>query len=376
MFYHFLLPWHDTFSFLRIFQYITFRSAYAALTGLLIAFFITPLLIRWLTRIKLGEKIREDGPASHHDKAGTPTMGGMIILLSMTISIILWGNFSNYYVIVLIAATLLFGILGFVDDYRKAVLHIPKGLSPRMKLLFQFLIAFFVCIVIFYFPSNPEISAKLYIPFGNEPLLDFKNVIMPFFTERALDLTWLYLAFAIIIIMGTSNAVNLTDGLDGLAIGNSLIVVATFTLLVYVSGHIKIAKYLIIPFTPHAGELTVILSAFIGAGLGFLWFNANPAELFMGDTGSLAIGGMIGTVAIMIKKEFLLSIIGGVFVLELMSVVIQVASYKMRGKRVFKMAPLHHHFELSGWKESKVVTRFWIIGFILALFALSSLKIR
>lgn len=376
MLYHLLVPLQEYFSFLRIFQYITFRSAYAVITSLILAFILTPLLIRWLTRLKFGEKIRDDGPQSHHSKAGTPTMGGLAILLPMTLSILLWGNLLNYYVILLLIATLLMGAIGFWDDYMKAVLHHPKGMSAKTKLFLQIVIASGASLIIFYYPSNITDFAKLYIPFFNEPVLDFSSMTFSLFSDQSVSLVWIYVLFSTFIIVGTSNAVNLTDGLDGLAIGNSLIVVSSFALLSYVSGHSKIAKYLIIPYTPHAAELTVLLAAFIGAAMGFLWFNSNPAQLFMGDTGSLAIGGMIGIIAVMIKKEFLLTIVGGVFVLEAVSVILQVFYYKWKKKRIFKMAPIHHHFELSGWAETKVVTRFWIIGIILALVALSSLKIR
>lgn len=376
MFYHFILPLQDEFSFLRIFQYITFRSAYAVVTSLIIAFIFTPYIIRWLQRLKFGENIREDGPQSHMTKLGTPTMGGVAILLPMFISSLVWANFSNHYVIILLTATLIFGGIGFADDYMKTVLHISKGMSARLKLYLQFVSAFVVVLLLFVYPSNQEISSKIFLPFVNKAVLDLGAVSVPVLSQSPINLTWLYVIFGMFVIVGTSNAVNLSDGLDGLAIGNSLIVVSAFTLLVYVSGHIKIANYLLIPFVPHAGELAVLLASFVGASLGFLWFNANPAQLFMGDTGSLAIGGMIGTISLMIKKEFLLLIIGGVFVIEALSVIIQVVYYKRTGKRIFKMSPIHHHFELSGWPETKVVTRFWIIGIILALIAVSSLKIR
>ncbi len=373
MFYQFLVPLQDSISFLRIFQYITFRSAYAIITSLILAFILTPYFIRWLKRLKFGEKIRDDGPASHMSKAGTPTMGGIAILIPMTISLLLWGNLENYYVLLLMGATILLGVIGFTDDYMKAVLHKPKGMSARMKLFLQLIIAFIFSLIIFIFPSNLQNYSNLFLPFINEPVLDFSSISI--FGMGKVDAIWLYILLDVFIIVGSSNAVNLTDGLDGLAIGNSLIVVASFALLSYVTGHVKIAKYLLIPYVPHAAELTVLLAAFIGAGIGFLWFNSNPAQLFMGDTGSLAIGGLIGMVAILIKKEFLLPIVGGVFVLEALSVILQVGYYKWKKKRIFKMAPIHHHFELSGWAETKVVTRFWIIGFILALIAISSLKI-
>ncbi len=376
MFYHFIYPLHDQLSFLRVFQYITFRSAYAIITSLLIAFFLTPILIRWLRALKFKESIRDDGPQSHHVKAGTPTMGGVAILIPMLFSILLWGNFSNHYVIILVMSTILFGALGFADDYMKSVLHIASGMRPRVKFFFQVFLSFIVSILLFVFPSNAQNGTKLFVPFINEAVVDMGAWLIPALSQAPINMTWLYILFAVFIIVGTSNAVNLTDGLDGLAIGNSLIVVGSFALLSYVSGHIKIAQYLVIPYIPDAAELTVVLASFMGAGLGFLWFNANPAEVFMGDTGSLAIGGLIGIIAIMIKKEILLVIVGGVFVVEALSVIIQVAYYKRTGKRIFKMAPIHHHFELSGWPETKVVVRFWIIGIILALIALSSLKLQ
>ncbi len=360
MFYHFLYPLQEYFSYFRLFQYITFRSAAAALTSLLFVLVFGNMMIRWLRNLKLGEEIRKLGPESHQAKAGTPTMGGIIILGSVFFAIFLWGNFSNHYVIILVVATLLLGVLGFIDDYIKTVLKKKDGINPRGKLLFQVLIALGVSLGIYFFPSNTNEVSQLYIPFFNEALWDMEK---------------LWIVFAMIVIIGSSNAVNLTDGLDGLAAGTSGIVIATFAILTYLTGNVKIADYLLIPYIAHSAELTVFLASLLGALIGFLWFNSNPASVFMGDTGSLALGGVVGIVAIMIKKEVLLLIVGGIFVLEALSVIIQVGFYKWKGKRVFKMAPIHHHFELSGWPEQKVVVRMWIIGIILAIIGLGSLKI-
>ncbi len=360
MFYHFILPLKEYVSFLRLFQYITFRSAYAALTALLFVLIFGKVLIHLLQRIKFREEIRELGPESHKAKAGTPTMGGIIILGAIIASTILWGNFNSFYLILLLGATVLMGILGFVDDYIKTVKKKKDGLPARAKLISQIVIAAAVSVAIFFFPSNAEQVSRLYVPFMNKALA---------------DLGWVSVLFAVIVIIGASNAVNLTDGLDGLAIGSVLIVAVSLGLMSYLTGHMKIAEYLRIPYIPDGAELTVFMSALIGASLGFLWFNSNPASVFMGDTGSLALGGVIGIVAVMIKKEIFLFIVGGVFVLEVVSVIMQVVSYKMRKKRIFRMAPIHHHFELSGWPEQKVVVRMWILGLILAILGLSSLKI-
>ncbi len=360
MFYHFILPLKEYVSFLRLFQYITFRSAYAALTALLFVLIFGKVLILLLQKIKFREEIRELGPESHQAKAGTPTMGGIIILGSIITSTILWGNFNSFYLILLLGATFLLGLLGFIDDYIKAVKKKKDGLPARAKLVSQIAIATAVSVAIFIYPSSAEQASKLYVPFMNEALA---------------DLGWASVLFAVIVIIGTSNAVNLTDGLDGLAIGSVLIVAVSLGIMSYLTGHMKIAEYLRIPYIPDGAELTVFISALIGASLGFLWFNSNPASVFMGDTGSLALGGIIGIVAVMIKKEIFLFIVGGVFVLEAVSVILQVVSYKLRKKRIFRMAPIHHHFELSGWPEQKVVVRMWILGLILAILGLSSLKI-
>ncbi|MCL2025921.1 MAG: phospho-N-acetylmuramoyl-pentapeptide-transferase [Leptospirales bacterium] len=360
MFYHFILPLQEYLSFLRLFQYITFRSAYASLTALVIVLVFGALVIRWLKKLKFREEIRASGPETHKSKSGTPTMGGILILGAAVISIGLWGNFSNLYFVTLLVATIALGALGFADDYIKAVKKNKDGIHPKGKLVIQFSIALAVALVIYNFPSSEAEASMLYIPFINEPIV---------------NMGWLWIPFAMIVIVGYSNAVNLTDGLDGLAAGTAAIVIFVLAIMSYLSGHIRISDYLGIPYIVHGAELAVFLSAMGGAILGFMWFNSNPASVFMGDTGSLAIGGVIGIVGVMIKKEFFLVIVGGIFVIEALSVIIQVASFKLRKKRVFKMAPIHHHFELSGWTEQKVVVRFWIIGIILAILGLSSLKI-
>ena len=360
MFYHFILPLKEYLSYLRVFQYISFRSVYAAVTALLLVLIFGNLMISWLRRLKLGEEIRNLGPESHKSKAGTPTMGGVMILGAVTLSMLLWGNFSSLYTVVLLVSSLGLGLLGFRDDYIKTVLKRKDGLSPRAKMAAQILIALAVALIVYFFPSNGKYTTELFVPFMNEAVV---------------DLGYIWIVFAVIVIVGSSNAVNLTDGLDGLAIGTVAIVASVLAVMCYLSGHVKIADYLHIPYIPAGAELTVFLAALVGASIGFMWFNSNPASVFMGDTGSLALGGIIGIVAVMIKKEIFLVIVGGIFVIEALSVIIQVASFKLRGKRVFKMAPIHHHFELSGWPEQKVVVRMWIVGFILAVIGLSSLKI-
>jgi len=360
MFYHYILPLKEYVSYFRLFQYISFRSAFAALTALLLVLFFGGVVIRWLQRLKLGEQIRNLGPESHKTKAGTPTMGGMLILGAVVISMAFWGNFSNHYLVTLIMATVVLGCLGFIDDYIKTVKKRKDGVNPKGKLAVQILTALGVSIVIFYFPSSSEDATTLYVPFINQAVI---------------NMGWWWIFFSVIVIIGSSNAVNLTDGLDGLATGTVGIVASTLAIMTYLTGNIKIAEYLGIPYIAHSAELTVFLAALAGALIGFLWFNSNPATVFMGDTGSLALGGIIGIVAVMIKKEIFLFIVGGVFVIEALSVIIQVGSFKLTGKRVFKMAPIHHHFELSGWPEQKVVTRMWIVGIILAILGLASLKI-
>lgn len=360
MFYHFIFPLKGYISYFNIFQYITFRSAAAAVTALVLVLIFGSPVIQWLQRIRFGEQIRNLGPASHKSKAGTPTMGGILFLGAVMVSILLWGNFFNHYLVILIAATVLLGALGFADDYIKAVKKKKDGVNPRGKLAVQIAVAAGVSLLVYFFPSNRNEIGTIYIPF-------MKNAII--------DLGWYWMAFSVFVIISYSNAVNLTDGLDGLAAGTVGIVTATLAIMTYLTGNIKIAEYLGIPYIAHAAELTVFLSALTGALIGFLWFNSNPASVFMGDTGSLALGGVIGVVSVMIKKEFFLVIVGGIFVLEAISVVLQVGSFKLRKKRIFKMAPIHHHFELSGWPEQKVVARMWIIGIVLAIMGLASLKI-
>jgi phospho-N-acetylmuramoyl-pentapeptide-transferase len=345
-------------------RYITFRTAGASLTALAIGLFLGPWMIRRLREFQIGQVVRQEGPATHRTKAGTPTMGGLLILTSAIVPTLLWSNLSNAFIWVAVLSTTAFGAVGFADDYLKIVRHSHHGLLPRYKMLWQFVIGIIVGVVLMWLANltPPLYSTRLVIPF-------FKTFIP--------DLGYLYVAFAALVLVFSSNAVNLTDGLDGLAISVFAVAAATFTALAYVTGHREFAEYLqLIRFSPLTGELTVFCGALVGASLGFLWWNAYPAEIFMGDVGSLALGGAIGTVAVLIKQEALLLFAGGVFVMEALSVILQVGSFKLRGKRVFKMAPIHHHFELIGWSEPKVITRFIILSIIFALFTLSTLKLR
>jgi phospho-N-acetylmuramoyl-pentapeptide-transferase len=362
MLYHFIAPLreYDFLSFLRLFQSISFRSAYAAVTALLLVLILGNFAIKWLRALKFKEEIYSLGPQTHKSKAGTPTMGGVIILGAVLISILFWGNFNNHYLIILICAMVLLGIVGFVDDYMKSVLKRKNGMPARMKFIFQIIIALMVSVFIYFFPSSEQYSTKLFVPFFNEAVAN-------------LGLFWI--VFAAFVIVASSNAVNLTDGLDGLAIGSILTAAISIAIMAYLTGNIKTANYLRIPYVPASAELTVFISAIIGAAIGFLWFNSNPASVFMGDTGSLALGGVIGIIAVMIKKEIFLFIVGGVWVMETVSVIIQVLYFKFTKKRIFKMAPIHHHFELEGWPEQKVVVRMWILGIIFMILGLSSLKI-
>jgi len=357
MFYHLFYPLASDISPFNVFRYITFRTGAATLTALFIAFLVGPPLIRKLSSLHVGQPIREIGPA-HQGKAGTPTMGGLLILLSLLVSVLLWSNLNNRFVWTVIGVTVGFGLLGFIDDYRKVTEGHSAGISVRMKLFWQTLLALTVALAIY---SDPGFDAQLAVPF-------FKN-----FTPH---LGWLYIPVATFIIVGTSNAVNLTDGLDGLAIGPVMVATGTFLLLSYAAGHAGIADYLAIKYVAGSGTLAIFCGALIGGGMGFLWFNASPAQLFMGDVGSLALGGALGTIAVLIRQEILLAVVGGIFVIETLSVVIQVASFRLTGKRVFLMAPIHHHFEQLGWPEQKIVVRFWIVSAILGLVALSSLKLR
>ncbi|NQZ95054.1 MAG: phospho-N-acetylmuramoyl-pentapeptide-transferase [Myxococcales bacterium] len=357
MFYHLLYPFASEFQAFNVFRYITFRVGAATLTALFISFVVGPPLIRMLERLRVGQPIREIGP-DHQSKEGTPTMGGLLILLSLLVSVLLWSNLDNAFVWTVIGVTVGYGILGFIDDYAKVTRANSSGITARMKLFWQTVIAFAVAVAIY---SQPAFDAVLSVPF-------FKN-----FTPH---LGWFYIPVATFVIVAASNAVNLTDGLDGLAIGPVMIAAGTFLVLSYAAGHTVIADYLAIKSVPGAGHLAIFCGALIGGSLGFLWFNASPAQLFMGDVGSLALGGALGTIAVLIRQEFLLAVVGGIFVIETLSVIIQVAYFKMTGERVFLMAPIHHHFEKLGWPEQKIVVRFWIISIILGLIALSSLKLR
>jgi phospho-N-acetylmuramoyl-pentapeptide-transferase len=358
MLYHLLFPLHVNYSFFNVFRYITFRTIYAAITALLIAFLLGPWLIRVLRDRQIGQTIRRDGPESHLSKEGTPTMGGILIVLATVIPTLLWANLTSHYIWIAVFVTFGFGGIGFIDDYRKVIRKDAKGLSPRGKLVAQFALA-------------AAAAALIYMDIGIKD-----TVIIPFLKNVRPSLGILYIPFIVLVIVGSSNAVNLTDGLDGLAIGPSIIAAGTYMLFAYLTGNIKIANYLQIQYVPGVGELTIFCGALAGAGLGFLWFNAYPAQLFMGDTGSLSLGGALGTVAVMVKQELVLALVGGIFVVEALSVIFQVTSYKTRRKRIFRMAPIHHHFELQGWAEPKIIVRFWIISIILALLAISTLKIR
>jgi phospho-N-acetylmuramoyl-pentapeptide-transferase len=362
MLYYLLYPLRNMISGFNVFRYITFRTAWAALTALVISFILGPWLIERMRQIKLGQFIREEGPKSHQQKAGTPTMGGILINIAILIPTLLWADILNPYIWIVLFVTFAYGAIGFIDDYRKLVKRHNLGLTAKQKFTMQIVVALMAGLAIAYLPS---------IHNNYSTVLTF-----PFFKTLHLDLGPLYIAFIVLVIVGASNAVNLTDGLDGLAIGTTLIAAVTYTILTYAAGNFRVADYLRIAWVPQAGELAVFCGAMVGASLGFLWFNAHPAEIFMGDVGSLALGGAIGTVAVMIKQEILLIFVGGLFVVEAASVILQVASFKLTGRRIFKMSPLHHHFELAGWRETKVVVRFWIIAIIFALFSLSTLKLR
>ena len=344
----------------RVFQYLTMRAILGALTALIISLVIGPYMIKKLTRNKIGQCVRTDGPKTHFDKAGTPTMGGTLILVAVGISTLLWSNLENRYVWVIFIVTMGFGIIGFVDDYKKVMLGNSDGLSARAKYFWQSVIGMSAAVYLFVTASTPAET----------------QFIVPFFKDVGIEMGWLYIVMVYFVIVGSSNAVNLTDGLDGLAIMPTIMVSAGLGIFAYLSGHMEFAKYLAIPFLPNSGELIVFCAALIGAGLGFLWFNTYPAMVFMGDVGALSLGAALGVLAVLVRQEIVLVIMGGVFVIETLSVIIQVASFKMTGKRVFRMAPIHHHFELKGWPEPRVIVRFWIITFILVLIGLSTLKLR
>jgi phospho-N-acetylmuramoyl-pentapeptide-transferase len=359
MLYHLLYPLHTIYSFFNVFRYITFRTIYAILTALLISFLVGPWLIEKLKAFQIQQVVREDVPPRHMIKNGTPTMGGSMILAALLIPTLFWSDLTNRYIWVVLLTTLGVGILGFLDDYKKVLDKKGIGIKARYKFPIQVAMGLVTSLVLFYTFDH---DSRLIFPF-------FKRV-MPDLGDGG------YVLFAMLVIVGSANAVNLTDGLDGLAIGPVLIASGTFMLFCYLAGNYRFASYLQIPFVKGSGELTVLCGAMVGSGLGFLWFNTYPAQIFMGDGGSLALGAALGTIAVITKQEILLVIVGGIFVMEVLSVIIQVISYQLRKKRVFRMAPIHHHFELKGWAEPKIIVRFWIIGIILGLVAMSTLKLR
>jgi phospho-N-acetylmuramoyl-pentapeptide-transferase len=360
MLYRLLYPFHTTIPVLNVTGYITFRTAAASLTALAISLVLGPWLISKLREFQIGQVIRHEGPATHAPKAGTPTMGGLLILTAAIVPTLLWADLGNIYLWIAVLSTVAFGAIGFADDYLKIVRRSHYGLLPRYKIAAQVVVALLVGLTLILLAQHNLYNTRL---------------IFPFFKRLIPDLGLSYILFTVVVLVGSSNAVNLTDGLDGLAIGTFAIAAAAFTALSYVTGHRVLAQYLnLVHF--ETAELTIFCGSLVGASLGFLWYNSYPADIFMGDVGSLALGGALGTVAILIKQELLLPIVGGVFVLEALSVIIQVASFKLTGQRVFKMAPLHHHFELIGWSEPKVITRFLIVGIIFALFSLTTLKLR
>jgi phospho-N-acetylmuramoyl-pentapeptide-transferase len=365
------------FRFFRIFRYLTFRTVLASVTALLIGLLIGPFVIEKLREFQIGQYIREAGPESHQKKSGTPTMGGVLICISILVPTLLWADLSNPYVWLVMLSTLAFGAIGFADDYIKVVHRHNQGLTARAKLGLQFLASGGVAVALVRMQMRGLYSTRLVVPFAKQ----FRPDLVWDWMGHIPHMHWLaflpFVGFVMLVIAGSSNAVNLTDGLDGLAIGCTIIAAGALTVLTYVSGHAVFSDYLELQRMPMVSELTVFGGAMVGASIGFLWYNAHPAEVFMGDVGSLALGGAIATVAVVIKQELLLPFIGGVFILEALSVMLQVGSYKLRnGKRIFKMAPLHHHFELLGWSESKVITRFWILALVFALFALTTLKLR
>ena len=361
MLYHLLYPLHEHFSVLNVFRYLTFRTGGAVLTALLFSVLCGPWFIATLRRLSVGQNIREVGPQSHQVKAGTPTMGGLLILAALSVATLLWANLTNPLVWLALGVTLLFGAIGFADDFIKVRQRRNLGLTARAKLLGQVAVGAIAGYILLQLPAS----------YGFEPTLNF-----PFFKSLVIDLGWFYVPFVVFVLVAASNAVNLTDGLDGLAIGSTLTSAATYAVFCYVAGNKVVAEYLQYTHIPGAGEVTIFCGALAGASLGFLWFNSYPAEVFMGDVGSLALGGALGMVAVLSKQEILLAVVGGLFVLETGSVILQVASFKLTGKRIFRMSPLHHHFELKGWSEPKVIVRFWILAVLFALLSLSSLKLR
>ncbi len=361
MLYHLLYPLHESISLLNVMRYITFRTAAASITALVVSLLLGPWMIRRLREFQVGQVIRAEGPKSHQSKAGTPTMGGLLILVAALVPTLLYADLTNPYIWIAVLSTASFGAIGFIDDYLKVTKRSHHGLIPRYKMGGQILVSIAVGVALLVLADQGQYNTRL---------------IFPFFKRLIPDLGWFYVPFAVVVLVGASNAVNMTDGLDGLAISTFTVAAATYTALAYITGHRVLAEYLLIVRFPYAAELTIFCGSLVGASLGFLWYNSYPAEVFMGDVGSLALGGALGTVAILIKQELLLIVVGGVFVIEALSVMVQVGSFKLRGKRVFKMAPIHHHFELSGWSEPKVITRFLIVAIIFALFSLTTLKLR
>ncbi len=359
MLYHLLYPLHTTLSVFNVFRYITFRTIYASLTAFFICFLLGPWVIRKLSGMQVQQYIRDDGPESHLSKAGTPTMGGLLIVFSIVTSVLLWSDLTNYFTWIVLFVIIGYGLIGFIDDYLMQIKKRSKGLNVRNKLLLQFGLALITGFLVYI---SPDFSTE---------------VTIPFFKKLSPDLGWGYIIFAAFVIVGSSNAVNLTDGLDGLAIGPVIVAATTYMIFAYVAGHVKIANYLQINYVVGSGEVAILCGTLAGAGMGFLWFNAYPAQIFMGDVGSLSLGAALGTVAVITKQEILLVLVGGLFVVEALSVIFQVGYFKMTsGSRIFRMAPLHHHFELKGWPEPKVIVRFWIIAIALALLAMSTLKLR
>ena len=361
MLYHLLFPLRGQVPLLNVFRYITFRAAGAIVTALLLSWWLGPRFIRTLRRLSVGQNIREVGPQAHQVKAGTPTMGGLLILFAVLVPTLLWANLTSIYVWIVVLVTAAFGAIGFLDDYLKVKHHNNKGLGAGAKFWLQVAVAAVMGIALFLLPPV----------YGFTP-----SLVFPFFKQAVVRLGVFYIPFVVLVLVGASNAVNLTDGLDGLAIGATTVAAATYAVFTYVAGNRLIAGYLQLSYVPGAGEVAVFCGALVGAGLGFLWFNSHPAEVFMGDVGSLALGAAIGVVAILAKQEMVLVLVGGLFVLEALSVIVQVASFKLTGRRVLRMAPLHHHFELSGWAEPKVIVRFWILSILFALLSLSTLKLR
>jgi phospho-N-acetylmuramoyl-pentapeptide-transferase len=361
MLYHLLYPLHTSFKLFNVFRYITFRAAMAILTALIVSLILGPWLIRRLRHFQIGQEIREEGPASHQVKKGTPTMGGLLVLTAVVPTTLLWADLTNPFVWIAIVAMIAFGAIGFWDDYMKVAKKRNLGLTAAQKFGLQILFSLMLGALLYVMSFEGLFSTRLVFPF----VKTFAPMLGIFFP-----------LFVALVLTGASNAVNLTDGLDGLAIGSFLIASTTFMVLAYAAGNAIVSEYLGIANVKGAGELTIFCGALVGASLGFLWYNGHPAEVFMGDVGSMALGGALGTIAILIKQEYMLVIVGGLFVVEALSVIIQVASFKSRGKRVFRMSPLHHHFELSGWHETKVVIRFWIVAIIFALLGLATLKLR